>query len=163
MFWGITTILFTTLVLTVYGINGSNKSVMFWEATIEFCPEYTKPKSIKRLYTLPFSLLLNSPIPQFKIYSNRVVFRNDNTCLLPMAALDDQETGRNIGKWKVFSKNRKNNIEIVSKNEFFEGTYEILDLYRVKDIESSGELIKVTLQSKTFTISCTRPYYPLLD
>jgi hypothetical protein len=80
-----------------------------------------------------------------------------------MAALDDQETGCNIGKWKVFSKNRKNNIEIVSKNEFFEGTYEILDLYRVKDIESSGELIKVTLQSKTFTISCTRPYYPLLD
>ena len=128
MFWGITTILFTTLVLTLYLINDSNKRVVFWEAIIEFFSEYTKPKSIKRLHTLPFSLLLNSPIPQFKIYSNRVVFRDDNTCLLPMAALDDQETGLNIGKWKVFSKNWKNNIEIVSKNEFFEGTYEILDL-----------------------------------
>jgi hypothetical protein len=92
----------------------------------------------------------------FVLLTNGLNLKKDHSCELPMVNVSERHTNKEIGEWRIFEKNKKSYLQIISENEYFNDIYEISNINRVQDTVSFGFLIKMTLTSDKTTMRCAR-------
>lgn len=93
------------------------------------------------------------------LYSNALTLRPDNTCHLPIDDWAYRHTEKEQGIWKVLQQSDSSYLRIETENRIFDRTFQILDLRKVKDMESGGFLMKMTLAADSLKMDCTRAIY----
>ncbi|MBN2776124.1 MAG: hypothetical protein JXR36_00685 [Bacteroidales bacterium] len=93
---------------------------------------------------------------QFQLLTNGICFEEDHRCTLPMVNINERHTDKEVGSWKTFYKDGKYYLEITTNNSNFNDTYEIVNLKKIKDAETGGFIMKMTLVSDCSTLYCTK-------
>lgn len=93
------------------------------------------------------------------LYTNSLNLKNDNKCTLPYDKWEHKNTAKQKGSWKAFNKNDTLYLKITTKNKYFNRTFRIKNLRKVRDSVSLGLLMKMTLVSDSLKLKCTKAIY----
>jgi hypothetical protein len=96
----------------------------------------------------------NKPVI-YDLYTNSFDLNEDNTCNnLPISSINESQPGVETGTWKSYVEKGESYIQIKSKNKIFNRKFRILDL------RSEGNLIKMTIASDSVKLICSKvPIY----
>jgi len=92
----------------------------------------------------------------FQMLTNSIAFKENNTCVLPMVDINERNTDREIGEWETFMEDGKYYLKIDTENPYFNNTYKIVDMRKIKDPKTGGVLMKMTLVSNYSMLKCTK-------
>lgn len=100
------------------------------------------------------NVYFNNNIIELEYLVDVIIIYSNNTCKLPIYKLDDRNTDKQIGEWKLI-KNKNNLIlHFDSQNEFFNGGFLIDKFYRAKSPNNLGYIVQMNLKSNDYILEC---------
>jgi hypothetical protein len=115
-------------------------------------------KQLKGGWVVDSAFYNNNPVV-WDLYSNGFDLNSDFSCELPIGDRNDRHSDKETGTWLTFSKNGIKVLSIETSNKIFNRTFEITRLTRIRDKESYGYLLKMTLESDSLKLDCTKAIY----
>ena len=100
----------------------------------------------------------NQPV-RWDLYSNGFSLNEDLNCELPIVEWSDRNTENEKGTWKAYQKNDSIYLDINTENRIFNRTFNVISMKKVRDPESGGFLMKMTLSSDSLKMDCTKALY----
>lgn len=90
------------------------------------------------------------------LLSNGLTFRKNYECYLPIIDINDRNTDKKIGIWRIDKINATHYLVIESTNKLMKGKYQISKMWNEHDNVGQGEFLKMELINDTIRMICTR-------
>jgi hypothetical protein len=100
----------------------------------------------------------NEPVV-WDLFGNGFDLNNDYTCVLPVYNSWDRNTVKQKGTWTTYKDKNILHLKILTTNQLFNRDFQILRLRKIKDKESLGSLLKMTIVSDSLKMDCTKALY----